>query len=165
MPSFLPISVRQPQPNDIVDDPIKVCGVATAFEAVVSVRVRDGNGAILVDDTFMAGGTGTFANFQITVALPGIPSTPNGTLILFEASAENGQPIHVVSVPVVFGRALMDPYTGFTQHTVVAGDTLSGIAQQFYGNGALFTRIFEANRDQLTNPNVIHVGQVLRVPQ
>lgn len=165
MPSFSPIVIRQPQPHDLVDDPIAISGVATAFEAVVSVRVRDGNGAILVNDTFMAGGTGTWANFHVAVPLPGIPPTPGGTVILFEESAQNGQPIHVVSVPVVFGRALLDPYTGFLQYTVVAGDTLSGIAQQFYGNGALSNRIFEANRDQLTNPNLIHVGQVLRVPQ
>lgn len=165
MPSFPPISIRQPQPHDIVDDPIEICGVGTGFEAVLNVRVRDGNGAILFNDTFMAGGTGTWANFHLTVALPGVPPTPNGSVILFEESAENGQPIHVVSVPVVFGRALIDPYIGFAQYQVVAGDTLSGIAQQFYGNGALATRIFEANRDQLTNPNVIHVGQILRVPQ
>jgi nucleoid-associated protein YgaU len=165
VPSFPPITIRQPQAHDIVDDPIQISGIATAFEAVVSVRIRDGNGAILVNDTFMAGGTGTFANFQVTVPLPGIPPTPNGSVILFEESAENGQPIHVVSVPVVFGTALVNPYVGFFQHTVAAGDTLSSLAQEFYGNGALFTRIFEANRDQLNNPNLITVGQVLRIPQ
>ena len=165
MPIFPPITVRQPQAHDIVDDPIEVCGIGTGFEGTLSVRVRDGNGAILVNDTFMVGGTGTWANFHLTVPLPGIPPTPNGTVILFEESAENGQPINVVPVPVVFGRALIDPYIGFTQYQVAVGDTLSKIAQEFYGSGALFTRIFEANRDQLTDPDVIHVGHVLRVPQ
>lgn len=165
MPGLPPITIRQPQPNDIVDDPIQVSGIATAFEATVSVRVRDGNGTILVNDTFMAGGTGIWGNFQITVPLPGVPATPNGSVILFEESAENGQPIHVVSVPVIFGRVLIDPYMGFTQYEVQAGDTLSGIAQQFYGDGALFQRIFQANRDRLTNPNLIEIGQILRVPQ
>lgn len=165
MPAFPPIVIRQPQPHDLVNDPIAISGVATAFEGTVSVRVRDGNGAILVNEHFMAGGTGTWANFHVEVPLPGNPPTPNGTVILFEESAQDGQPIHVVAVPVVFGTALMSPFVGFAQHRVVAGDTLSGIAQEFYGNPALASRIFEANRDQLTNPNVIHVGQVLRVPQ
>ncbi|HLF77912.1 MAG TPA: LysM peptidoglycan-binding domain-containing protein [Dehalococcoidia bacterium] len=59
----------------------------------------------------------------------------------------------------------MDPYHGFAPYEVVSGDTLSGIAQHWYGNGALFPRIFEANRDQITNPNLIFPGQVLRIPQ
>jgi nucleoid-associated protein YgaU len=36
--------------------------------------------------------------------------------------------------------------------------------QQKYGNPALFTRIFDANRDEISNPNLIFVGQVLRIP-
>jgi nucleoid-associated protein YgaU len=70
-----------------------------------------------------------------------------------------------VVVPIVFGRALIDPYRGFAQHTVVAGNTLSGIAQQFYGNPSRWPRIFEANRDQILNPDRIFPGQTLRVPQ
>jgi len=51
------------------------------------------------------------------------------------------------------------------QYTVVAGDTLSRIAQHFYGDASQWPRIFEANRDQISNPNVIFPGQVLRIPQ
>jgi len=47
---------------------------------------------------------------------------------------------------------------------VVAGDTLSAIAEQFYGDASLFPRIFEANRHLLNDPNVISPGQVLRIP-
>jgi nucleoid-associated protein YgaU len=42
----------------------------------------------------------------------------------------------------------------------VSGDTLSGIAKQLYGDGTLFRRIFEANRDQIDDPNLIFSGQV-----
>jgi nucleoid-associated protein YgaU len=59
----------------------------------------------------------------------------------------------------------VDPYVGFAQHTVAGGDTLSAIAQQFYGDSSLWPRIHEANRDQIADPNLIYVGQVLRVPQ
>jgi nucleoid-associated protein YgaU len=67
-------------------------------------------------------------------------------------------------VPVTFGRTLLGAsYAGFQVHTVVAGDTLFGIAQNVYGDGNLGPR-FTANRDIISDPNLICVGQVLRVP-
>jgi nucleoid-associated protein YgaU len=50
-------------------------------------------------------------------------------------------------------------------HVVVRGDTLSAIAQHYYGKGSLYMKIFEANRDQLSNPDLIKVGQRLRIPR
>jgi len=49
-------------------------------------------------------------------------------------------------------------------YTVVKGDTLSKIAKQFYGDGNDYMRIFEANRDQLKDPDKIQIGQVLKIP-
>ncbi|MBS1875293.1 MAG: LysM peptidoglycan-binding domain-containing protein [Acidobacteria bacterium] len=49
-------------------------------------------------------------------------------------------------------------------YTVQPGDSLSKIAKQFYGNANLYMKIFEANRDQLDNPNLIQVGQELTIP-
>ena len=49
-------------------------------------------------------------------------------------------------------------------HEVVKGDTLSKIAEKYYGDAGLFTQIFEANKDTLTDPNLIRVGQKLRIP-
>jgi hypothetical protein len=60
---------------------------------------------------------------------------------------------------------VLDGTTTVVQYTVVAGDTLSKIAQKFYGDPSQWPRIFEANRDQLSNPNLIFPGQVLRIPQ
>jgi len=50
-------------------------------------------------------------------------------------------------------------------HKVQAGDTLSKISKQFYGDAGKYMKIFEANKDQLTDPNLIKVGQVLRIPE
>jgi nucleoid-associated protein YgaU len=50
------------------------------------------------------------------------------------------------------------------QYTVVSGDTLRSIAQQFYGDEAQWPRIFNANRDQLSDPHPIPTQQVLRIP-
>ncbi|MFQ5577195.1 MAG: N-acetylmuramoyl-L-alanine amidase [Anaerolineae bacterium] len=51
-----------------------------------------------------------------------------------------------------------------TRYTVQAGDTLSKIALQFYGRSSLWTIIFEANRDTLSDPGAIKIGQVLTIP-
>lgn len=50
-------------------------------------------------------------------------------------------------------------------HEVVRGDTLSALAKKYYGSAGRYMRIFEANRDQLSDPNLIRVGQKLRIPQ
>lgn len=50
-------------------------------------------------------------------------------------------------------------------YTVQSGDTLSKIAKRFYGNANAYQKIFEANRDQLSDPDRIQVGQVLKLPQ
>lgn len=49
-------------------------------------------------------------------------------------------------------------------YTVVSGDNLSKIAKHFYGNANAWHKIFDANRDQISNPDLIKPGQVLRIP-
>jgi len=49
-------------------------------------------------------------------------------------------------------------------YTVAAGDSLSKIAKNFYGNPSQYMKIFEANKDKLTDPNKINVGQELVIP-
>lgn len=49
-------------------------------------------------------------------------------------------------------------------HVVVKGDTLSKIAAKYYGDSSLYPQIFEANKDILTDPNKIQIGQKLRIP-
>ena len=50
-------------------------------------------------------------------------------------------------------------------YTVKTGDTLSKIAKQFYKDARKYSIIFEANRDILKDPNIIHPGQKLRIPK
>jgi len=49
-------------------------------------------------------------------------------------------------------------------YTVAAGDSLFKIAKQFYGSANDYMKIFEANKDKLTDPNSIKVGQQLVIP-
>lgn len=49
-------------------------------------------------------------------------------------------------------------------YTVEKGDTLSHIAKQLYGKAGHWEIIFEANRDQIADPDLVQPGQVLRIP-
>lgn len=49
-------------------------------------------------------------------------------------------------------------------YTVKAGDTLSKIAKEMLGSASAYPQIFEANRDQLSDPDKIKPGQVLKIP-
>ena len=50
-------------------------------------------------------------------------------------------------------------------YTVVAGDSLSKIAKRIYGDANQWRRIFDANRDKIENPDLIHPGQTLIIPE
>ena len=47
---------------------------------------------------------------------------------------------------------------------MVSGDSLSKIAKHQYGDAAKWHAIYEANRDKIKNPDLIHPGQVLTIP-
>ena len=49
-------------------------------------------------------------------------------------------------------------------YTVQPGDTLSKIAKEYLGNANAYMKIFDANKDQLNDPDKIRPGQVLRIP-
>ena len=62
------------------------------------------------------------------------------------------------------GAAAAAPAAGRT-YTVKSGDTLSKIAKEHLGDANAYMKIFNANKDQLTDPDKIKPGQVLRIPQ
>ena len=53
---------------------------------------------------------------------------------------------------------------GVQTYKVKPGDTLAKISKQFYGDANHYMRIFQANQDQLQDPNKINVGQELKIP-
>jgi hypothetical protein len=79
---------------------------------------------------------------------PTLPAAQPGTFILADLLRLAG----ALPLPDIF-------------YTVVAGDTLGSIAQQFYGDSGEWPRIFNANQDQISDPDLIFPGQVLRIPQ
>jgi nucleoid-associated protein YgaU len=49
-------------------------------------------------------------------------------------------------------------------YTVASGDTLSSLAERFYGDATQWRLIFEANRDRMTSQDDLQVGMTLRIP-
>jgi nucleoid-associated protein YgaU len=69
----------------------------------------------------------------------------------------------------IVGEIKVDPAAAATAaktttYTVKAGDTLSKIAKEHLGDANNYNAIFEANRDQLSDPDKIKPGQVLKIP-
>jgi nucleoid-associated protein YgaU len=50
-------------------------------------------------------------------------------------------------------------------YTVVSGDSLSTIAKRLYGDANKWRTIYEANTDRIKDPDLIHPGQVLTIPE
>ena len=168
MSDFPRLAIRNPRPFDIVGDSFVLCGLGSAFEGVIgSATLTDRNGTVLADvaPMFVPGSGSGFTLFDFPVTY-GVPATAEGTLTV-DADNPSGQSENEfrVTVPLTFGRALMgSSYGGFSRHRVVSGDTLFGIAENSYGDGDLWPRLFTANRDRINDPDQIQVGEVLRIP-
>jgi LysM repeat protein len=91
---------------------------------------------------------------QIWNALKTVPDWKND--IVADIKVRPGAP-QPAATPAPGGTA--------STYTVVAGDTLSGIARRLYGHADEYMDIFNANRDQLSDPDKIQPGQVLKIPQ
>ncbi len=52
----------------------------------------------------------------------------------------------------------------YAYHTVKSGESLSLIAKHYYGDPMKYKQIFAANTDILKNPDLIHPGQELKIP-
>jgi len=70
----------------------------------------------------------------------------------------------VADIEVTGGPAAAAAPAAAKTYTVKAGDTLSGIAKEHLGSAGAYMKIFELNKDQLTDPDKIKPGQVLRLP-
>jgi spore germination protein GerM len=96
-----PIIVEAPIPGQRVTSPVKISGNANVFEANVTIRIVSLDDEV-VAETFTTAtcGTGCRGTYSKNVAFQ-IPEDIQGIIQVFESSAEDGRPLHMVSVPVV----------------------------------------------------------------
>jgi len=69
-----------------------------------------------------------------------------------------------LTADITIDPSLPPPKPKEQAYTVQSGDTLSKISKQFYGDANRYMKIFDANKDQLKDPNTIKPGQTLRIP-
>ena len=64
----------------------------------------------------------------------------------------------------LLANIVVDDTSVYHRHEVQSGESLSKIAKHYYGDPMKYQAIFEANRNLLDNPDLIHPGQVLVIP-
>ncbi|MET3982996.1 Gmad2 immunoglobulin-like domain-containing protein [Streptomyces sp. PvR034] len=154
----------QPHALDLVAKQVEVGGIGTGYEATLKYRIGDGHDE--VTGNFMTGGgTGEHGQFHVSVDVSHASFAQDRLLVqVFEVSPKDGSEVHVVSVPVIYGPRIVPGYYGYREHQVVKGDTLSSLAKTHYGDASVYQRIVRANPDQITDPDKIYPGQILRIP-
>jgi germination protein M len=95
-----PIIVETPVAGQRVTSPVRVSGNANVFEATVSMEILVGDVKAAALFTSVRCGTGCRGTYSKNVRFR-VPEEVQAVIRVFESSAENGAPIHVVSVPVV----------------------------------------------------------------
>jgi hypothetical protein len=95
------IIVDTPEAGGSIASPATVQGTARVFEANVRIRIYDADGNMLADTFTTAEEAGpAMAPFATSVDFTEPASTQAGCVWVFEESAEDGEPIHVVAIPV-----------------------------------------------------------------
>jgi nucleoid-associated protein YgaU len=115
-----------------------------------------------VDDKMVAEGmAGADGRWRIA---PAAPIDTGKHKLRLDRLAADGKPSSRLEMP--FERAAPQPTTSDTRRlTVVHGDNLWNIARAHYGEGWRYTVIFEANKNQIRDPNLIYPGQLFSLPK
>lgn len=104
-----------------------------------------------------------------TVYLSGEAQSPEALqkAVLMAGNVQGVESVNVdgMKVPAgVSGPTAVESYDNTRYYVIQSGDTLSKIAQQFYGSATKYPRIFEANREVIKDPDLIFPGQKIRIP-
>jgi nucleoid-associated protein YgaU len=160
------IQIQQPQPYDLVDNTILISGNAVGFEGQVSISVGEGHDEYTAQA--MVGGT-SIRQFQASITIPDSHAFKLNRLfvrMVDDGGIGDTPEAPSMMVPVLFGPMILPGYVGFWEHTVVRGESLSGIARHYYdGDSSKWKVIQQANQHIVPDANVIYPGQVLRIPR
>ena len=156
------IRMDQPRPFDLVGSPVMIAGIGTGFEATINFRVHDGHDEVTGPIT-VGGGTGEHAQFQVKAKVANAAFQLDRVFVeVFEVSAKDGSELHKVTRPVLLGsRMVKGRYIGYREHVVKQGDTLTKIAKK---HKVTVERLVRANAQEISDPDLIHPGQIVRIP-
>jgi nucleoid-associated protein YgaU len=70
----------------------------------------------------------------------------------------------IVADGLTFPEPVEQEKEKFDVYEIVSGDTLGAIAKRYYGKASLYTRIHEANKELIPNPDRIYPGQKIKIP-
>ena len=156
------IRMDQPRPFDLVGSPVLIGGIGTGFEANINFRVHDGHDEVTGPIT-VGGGSGEHAQFQVKANVGRAAFKLDRVFVeVFEVSAKDGTELHKVTRPVLLGsRMVKGRYIGYREHVVKKGDTLTKIARK---HKVTVERLVRANAHEISDPDLIHPGQVIRIP-
>ncbi|WP_030484823.1 Gmad2 immunoglobulin-like domain-containing protein [Nocardioides aequoreus] len=155
------VRVRQPAKDDLVGRRFVVTGIGSGFEGTIGIRVRRGDRVVGRGFAQSAGGGFALGEFSTTVELDRAPRP--GTRLVVEVFGDTGDDgpgsdlrrVEVICFPDLAGWLL---------HRVERGDTLTGIVRQARDFGRTTLAQVVAANPAVTDPDVIRVGQLLRVP-
>lgn len=148
------------QPREI-DLSIETVDYNDEGKVFLSGQARNGNTVQIYLDNVFAGRTQVDSTGYWSIESSEIATVGDHTIRADELDGES----NVVSrVEVPFRRQPPDPSAQPGAITVVKGNSLWRIARRVYGEGVMFTLIYEANRDQIKDPDLIYPGQVFTLP-
>jgi LysM repeat protein len=156
------ILITEPGVSASVAAPVRVRGVSTSFEGALSVRLLDARFQTLAEQHVMGGSMGVYAPFEATLNY-NVTRAQAGYVEAYTESANDGSEIHIVTVPVTLlaaGSVPATPAPGRRVHVVRPRETLSAIARQYN----ITVAVLLAANPQITNPNVLFVGQRVIIP-
>ncbi len=161
------VRVRQPAKRDLVGKKFLVAGIGNGFEGTIGIRVLDAEGQVLAEESAQSsGGMIGVGEFSTRVKVANPPA--DGTRLTVQVFGSNpGLPdegptpgFNTQEVKVIMFADLR----GFLLYRVESGDTLSSIVRQVKDmTQATVAQIVAAN-PKVTDPDVIRVGQRLRIP-
>ncbi len=105
-----------------------------------------------------------FYQVQKGDSLSAIAKSQYGVMTLYPVIFEANKPMLNHPDEIFPGQVLRIPAATAPVHTVASGETLGAIAKTYYGSAKHYTRIVENNRNVLSDPNKIKVGQELVIP-
>ncbi|WP_170764286.1 LysM peptidoglycan-binding domain-containing protein [Ruegeria lacuscaerulensis] len=168
-----PPAVQTEAPDQIALDTI---GYSNSGDVELTGRVQDGSAVRLyldnrlVDDLAPAD-DGKWRS-EIEGIDPGVYTlrvdevAPDGTVVSRIETPFKREPVEVLQTAEATEPAEDEaPAPPIRAVTVQKGDTLWAISRERYGDGILYVKLFDANRDSIRDPDLIYPGQIFTIPE